>query len=369
MHPNPGSISMALVEELDVFPTCLEIAGLPLPPQKLHGASLMPLIQEPSRTAFKQNASFSQYPRAVGKQQYMGMTIRVAEWRFTEWCAFNYTAAYPIWSANDAFMCQLELYSHKGDDGKNMDLFENENEAYKLENRGTVEALHARLVVGWDNGLGPPPALPPSPPQPQPPSPTPVAPPGPPVRLQRDGKCLASISMVAVIGTAAGGADHHHGVSSSCSNPQCSGLAMIADCTGNATIWRELHDGAEPTQIEAAGGMADGDGGCLNLYGGGKAGSCPVGTGVHRTSCGRRFGNQFVWSGSASGQLKFGGQAGDPDVILDASPLSMSLSSTQQKGQQPPCGGLCLSTVGDCLVVGECAGAATKGWKRVPVGA
>ena len=125
MHPSQGSVSAALVEELDIFPTLLEVAGLPPPPQRLHGASLLPLLHDPARLAHKANASFSQYPRQVDGRSYMGMTMRTADWRFTEWCGFNYTRAYPVWDEADAFGCQLELYPHEGDDGKNMDLFEN----------------------------------------------------------------------------------------------------------------------------------------------------------------------------------------------------------------------------------------------------
>lgn len=84
LHPHPGTVSEALVEELDVFPTCLDIAGLPSPPQLLHGASLLPLLRDPNRVAFKANASFSQYPRHVGSKQYMGLTMRTQTWRFTE---------------------------------------------------------------------------------------------------------------------------------------------------------------------------------------------------------------------------------------------------------------------------------------------
>ena len=103
----------------------LEVAGLPPPPQRLHGASLLPLLHDPARLAHKANASFSQYPRQVDGRSYMGMTMRTADWRFTEWCGFNYSRAYPVWDEADAFGCQLELYPHEGDDGKNMDLFEN----------------------------------------------------------------------------------------------------------------------------------------------------------------------------------------------------------------------------------------------------
>ena len=65
------------------------------------------------------------YPCDVPWYGWMGFSMRTADWRFTEWCGFNYTRAYPVWDEADAFGCQLELYPHEGDDGKNMDLFEN----------------------------------------------------------------------------------------------------------------------------------------------------------------------------------------------------------------------------------------------------
>ena len=158
---------MALVEELDVFPTLLDIAGLPQPPQQVHGASLMPLLQDPTRVSFKSNASFSQYPRKVAGRNFMGLTMRVAEWRFTEWCAFNYTRAYPIWESSDPFACELELYDHIGDNGTEFDRCENENVAYEARHRELIKTLHNQLLESWDNGLGPPPAVaPPSGPGP-----------------------------------------------------------------------------------------------------------------------------------------------------------------------------------------------------------
>lgn len=69
----PGSISNALVELLDVFPTLVEAANLPAPPQQLHGQSLLPLMEDPARMAFKLNVSFSQYPRNGG---LMGTSMR-----------------------------------------------------------------------------------------------------------------------------------------------------------------------------------------------------------------------------------------------------------------------------------------------------
>ena len=139
---------------------------------------------------------------------------------------------------------------------------------------------------------------------------------------------------LAAVGGAAGA--HLAAAGQSCGNPQCNGLLMLPCATaGNASHWREIHDGREPTQIESAGGA---DGGCLNLYGGGEK-ACPPGTGVHRSSCG---GNCFEW---AHGQLVFGEAAGEK-----------------------ACSGLCAAVgVGGCVVVERCTSPQSAGWERVLV--
>lgn len=318
----------------DIFPTLIEAAGLPRPTQRLHGSSLIPLLHDPTRVAFKKNASFSQYPRSVDGVQYMGMSMRTADWRLTEWCAFDYEKAYPKFG-DSPFDCQLELYPHVGDDGKDMDKFENENVAYQASNKGLVEALHKELVLKWDNGLGPPPPIshPPTPPA-SPPSP--VAPPGPRVEWRHDGVCLTAIDQHQTL------ADGVPVSSAECLNPQCDGLAM-GPCGANGTVWQEIHTGVEPIQIE----NVVGPGGCLNLYGGGER-NCPEGTGIHRTSCGRRYGNRFAWV-PTQGQLAFGER-----------------SEAEGHGNGAACSGLCAAvSAGGCVVVELCTSEATHGWQRI----
>ena len=49
----------------------------------------------------------------------MGYSVRVTDWRYTVWLAFNGTANRGVWGEGDAppEVFYEELYSHKGDDG------------------------------------------------------------------------------------------------------------------------------------------------------------------------------------------------------------------------------------------------------------
>ncbi len=53
----------------------------------------------------------------------MGYSIRTPEWRYTRWILWNKTKLVGEWDGDYAD----ELYNHVGDDGSNMDLYENLN--------------------------------------------------------------------------------------------------------------------------------------------------------------------------------------------------------------------------------------------------
>ena len=114
-----GMRTSALVELIDIFPTLTELAGLPVPPLCpadgkspllcVEGTSLTPLLQDPKQQWKK--AAFSQYPRpangltvlpnepafnhSLNGEDVMGYSIRVDQYRFTEWYRFNRTTATP----------------------------------------------------------------------------------------------------------------------------------------------------------------------------------------------------------------------------------------------------------------------------------
>lgn len=82
------------VELVDLFPTLAELCGVPAPPG-LAGASLCPLLQDPS--APRSRPAYTQVLRA-GKT--MGRTVRTDRWRYTEW---------------DEGRAGAELYDHESD--------------------------------------------------------------------------------------------------------------------------------------------------------------------------------------------------------------------------------------------------------------
>lgn len=160
-----GRLSEDLVELVDVFPTLVELSGLPLPQPSqqpfLQGKSLAPLLQQTGGAPLR-DASFSQfphdpacvtahngkecthshgYPQVDGRQNVMGYTLRTEEWRFTLWTKFDWDKLAPQWGET----LGMELYSHAGDDGFHYDDFENENLAYDPEHASRVEAMTKQL--------------------------------------------------------------------------------------------------------------------------------------------------------------------------------------------------------------------------------
>ena len=87
-----GQETEALVEFVDIYPTLVDLAGLPLPPH-LQGTSFVPLLNDPDRSW--KTAAFSQYPRRFPsmhspepedwKQMVMGYSVRTDRWRYTRW--------------------------------------------------------------------------------------------------------------------------------------------------------------------------------------------------------------------------------------------------------------------------------------------
>ena len=87
-----GQETDALVEFVDIYPTLVDLAGLPLPPH-LQGTSFAPLLDAPDRPW--KPAAFSQYPRRFPSMRapepedwnslVMGYSVRTDRWRYTRW--------------------------------------------------------------------------------------------------------------------------------------------------------------------------------------------------------------------------------------------------------------------------------------------
>ena len=149
----------------------------------VEGADLTPLFVGPFSADASQvqqvqqvhNASFSQMARCpasgLGPESacnsvtradtaYMGYSVRVDEYRYTAWLAFNGTLNRADWAGVDApspigtttasSLMGEELYSHVGDTNGDFDAFENENLAMQPEHKDTRDELFAMLRARFD---------------------------------------------------------------------------------------------------------------------------------------------------------------------------------------------------------------------------
>ena len=168
-----GKRTKALVELIDIFPTLTELAGLPVPPlcpadpnakpplTCVEGTSLTPLLHDPNQQWKK--AAFSQFPRPYfgmtaipnepafntteHEEDVMGYSMRVDQYRFTEWYRFNRTTA----TANFSDIWGTELYDHTEPTVLFND--ENINMANQPDKQDLVESLRKMLQAGWRAAL------------------------------------------------------------------------------------------------------------------------------------------------------------------------------------------------------------------------
>lgn len=121
----------ALVELLDIYPTLIELCGLPSR-EKLEGRSLVPSLGNPAAPG--RDAAYSQFPRPWPMRKdaepgVMGYAVRTATHRYIEWRKFGTLK-----------VVARELYAYRGDE-----LFETENLAARPENAALVRELAALL--------------------------------------------------------------------------------------------------------------------------------------------------------------------------------------------------------------------------------
>lgn len=79
--------SPRVVEMLDIYPTLVELCGLPGPKHKLEGDSLVPLLKDPN--AKRHRPAYSQVQRGTDQTPagppVMGRSVRTERWRYSEW--------------------------------------------------------------------------------------------------------------------------------------------------------------------------------------------------------------------------------------------------------------------------------------------
>ncbi len=108
-----GSRCRAIVESLDIYPTLVELCGLPTP-RNLEGTSLARFLDDPG-------ATWDRPARTVMQRGgHLAKTIRTARWRYTEW---------------DEGRRGVELYDHERDPR------ELRNLAGESKHRGTIAEL------------------------------------------------------------------------------------------------------------------------------------------------------------------------------------------------------------------------------------
>jgi arylsulfatase A-like enzyme len=117
-----GQKTDAVVEFVDIYPSLIELCGLP-PTKGLEGQSFVPLLQNPKAPWTK--LAFSEYP----KGGYLGTAMRTDRYRYVEW------------RNKKGELVATELYDHLTDPQ------ENENIAVKPENAGLLKQLATQLAA------------------------------------------------------------------------------------------------------------------------------------------------------------------------------------------------------------------------------
>lgn len=125
--PAAGRACERTVEFVDVYPTLADLAGLE-PPGGLEGASLRPLLEDPTRPWGR--AAFTQLERGG----FPGYAVRTERWRYVEW---------------DEGRRGAELYDHAADPGELRNLASDPAHAAAVEEmRRLVRANWPRRVEG-----------------------------------------------------------------------------------------------------------------------------------------------------------------------------------------------------------------------------
>ncbi len=126
----PGQRSDALTELLDLYPTLVDLCGLPLPGH-LEGRSLKPVLEDPATRV--KSVAFTWHPRPAyppgrSNPDVMGYSMRTNRFRYTEWRAFD-----------TGDIVARELYDHASDSRETVNL------AKHAEFKEPLRKLHALM--------------------------------------------------------------------------------------------------------------------------------------------------------------------------------------------------------------------------------
>lgn len=113
-----GQACPRTVEFIDIYPTLVELCGLPMPPG-LEGRSLVPLLEQP--TAPWQHPAFT----VVAREEWLGRSVRTERWCYTEW---------------DYGRRGRELYDLQADPGETRNLMQDKN-----AHADVIAELHKQL--------------------------------------------------------------------------------------------------------------------------------------------------------------------------------------------------------------------------------
>ena len=126
-----GAASQSIVELLDIYPTLIELGNLNSN-QNIQGASLVPLLQDPS--TLRNTMALSQWPRDRFKNRHrghgdiMGYSLRTKRYRYIEWR--DWKSSKPL---------KRELYDHQKDPEEMLNI------ANEAGNTQLIISLRAKL--------------------------------------------------------------------------------------------------------------------------------------------------------------------------------------------------------------------------------
>lgn len=110
----PGSTSSVPAMSIDLYPTIVELAGVPRPEQHFDGVSLAPLLRQEGQ--LERQELFNYFPHG-GPTRPPGVTVRLGDWKLTRW-----------FLTSSDFPASRELYNLADDLGEQHNLADQEPE-------------------------------------------------------------------------------------------------------------------------------------------------------------------------------------------------------------------------------------------------